>query len=195
MAGGIKLTMYLDMDEVICDFLGKLLREYNMRYNKNIKIEDIKSWSLEQYIGKEGIGLFKQPLFFSDLEPIPNAIETIRCLIEEGREIFIISSPVNEYCVFDKYKWVKKHMPFFPIGNLVLVGNKKDLLIQLNVEGNDILFDDCPAFLECFSGISICMDMPYNKEVKCNYRVKNWDEFKVIVDKLNPIHMKEEVVI
>ena len=34
----MKLPIFLDMDEVICDFLEKLFAVYNKQYNKNITI-------------------------------------------------------------------------------------------------------------------------------------------------------------
>lgn len=170
--------IYLDMDEVICDFLGKLLTVYNSMYCKNVKKEDIEGWSLKQYIGEEGIRLFNKPGFFADLEPVDNALATIQFLQYEGREVFIISSPANEYSVFDKYLWVKKHLPFFPIGNLILVGDKGKLLSQID---KGFLFDDCPKYLESFGGVSVCMDMPYNKEAKCDHRVSSWEEFYEVV--------------
>lgn len=168
--------IYLDMDEVICDFLGKAINAYNSTYGGNVKIEDIKEWSLEQYIGKEGIALFHHPGFFADLDPLPDALEVITRL-QSKHEIFIISSPTNEYCVFDKYKWVKTHLPSFPIGNLILVGNKGDLLSQID---SGILFDDCPKYLESFGGISVCMNMPYNQNAQCDYRVNDWMEFYTV---------------
>ncbi|MFA5558820.1 MAG: hypothetical protein WDA59_05095 [Methanofastidiosum sp.] len=172
------LPLFFDMDEVICDFLSKLFDTYNKIYNKNIKISDIKEWSLLKYIGTEGIKLFEQPGFFSDLEPIENAIETIKILLKQNRKIFIVSSPISEHCVFDKYQWVKKYMPFFPIANLVLVGNKGDLLTNIK---NGVLFDDCPRYLECFGGVSVCMDMPYNQGARCDFRVRSWEEFHNII--------------
>lgn len=177
-----KLPIWIDMDEVICDFLGKLLIVYNQIYNKNIKISDIKKWSLKQYIGKEGIELFKQPGFFADLQPIQNSLEIINKLLKEDKEIFIISSPTNEHCVFDKYQWIKNNLPSFPIGNLVLVGNKGDLLTKID---DGILFDDNVDYLMKFKGISVCMDMPYNQGVKCKYKIFNndWNKFYEIISK------------
>jgi len=168
--------IYLDMDEVICDLLGKLLNTYNHLYNKNVKIKDIKQWSLEPYIGKEGIELFKQPGFFADLDLIGDAASVIEHLRYIGKEIFIITSPVNEYSALDKCLWIKRYLPFFPVANLILVGNKGKLLSQIK---DGILFDDCPEYLESFGGISVCMDMPYNKNTKCSHRIvdKDWWEF------------------
>jgi len=37
-----KLTIYLDLDEVICKLLNKLCRIYNYKYDKNLKPNDIK---------------------------------------------------------------------------------------------------------------------------------------------------------
>ena len=136
-----KLTIYLDLDEVICKLLDK--------YDKNLKPNDIKTYSLSQYIGEKGIKILKQPGFFRMLEPIEGAIETIEKLVNDGNEVFIISSPMNEYSVFEKYKWVKEYLPFFDIKNLILVGNKGDLLSRINGEGG-VLFDDCPAYLREF---------------------------------------------
>ena len=179
-----KLTIYLDLDEVICKLLDKLCRIYNYKYDKNLKPNDIKTYSLSQYIGEKGIEILKQPGFFRMLEPIEGSIETIEKLVNNGNEVFIISSPMNEYSVFEKYLWVLTHLPFFDVRNLILIGNKGDLLSRLDDE-NSILFDDCPEYVSKFNGMSVVMDRAYNKElivgVDCDYRVSGWNEFYEIV--------------
>ena len=166
--------LWIDMDEIICNFLGKLLYQCKEKLNIDIKLSDIKQWELKHYIDEEGIKLFNTKGFFADLEPIDGAIEYLEKLHDEGHKIFIISSPQNEYCVFEKYQWVKKYLPFFPIGNLILVGNKGELLSKIY---DGILFDDCGKYLEMFRGISVAMDMPYNKDADCDFRVGSWEEF------------------
>jgi len=37
-----KLTLYIDMDEIICKFLEELCSEYNYKYNKRIKYLTLK---------------------------------------------------------------------------------------------------------------------------------------------------------
>jgi len=98
--------------------------------------------------------------------------------------VFIISSPMNEHSVFEKYLWCKQYLPFFDIRNLILVGNKSELLSRIDGE-DSVLFDDCPAYLREFNGITVVMDREYNKElvvgVDCDYRVSGWDEFYEVV--------------
>jgi len=181
-----KLTLYIDIDETICKFLEKLCSEYNNKYNKNIKVSDIKTWSLNTYMdGDKAFEIINSPGFFGSLEPIEDAIETIEKLVNDGHEIFIISSPSNEYSVYEKYKWIRKHLPFFDIRNLILVGNKGELLSRINGD-NSILFDDCPEYVSKFNGVSVVMDREYNKElivgVDCDFRVDGWDEFYGVVE-------------
>jgi len=179
----MKIPIFLDMDEIITQFLNKLCLEYNNKYNKNLKPSDIKSYSLLQYIGEEGCKIFNTPGFFSSLKPIKDSIQTIEKLLNDNNEVFIITSPMmNKYSIVEKFLWIKEYLPFFPIKNLILVGNKGDLLEKLN---GGILFDDCPLYIKKFNGITVVMDREYNQDVECDYRVNNWDEFYKIVKEIN----------
>jgi len=186
----VKLTLYIDMDEVICKFLEELCSEYNYKYNKRIKISDIKTWSLNTYMdGDKAFEIINSPGFFGSLEPIEGAIETIEKLINDRYEVFIISSPSNEYSVYEKYLWIRKHLPFFDIRNLILVGNKGELLSRIDTcedNGNyNVLFDDCPEYIRRFNGVKVVMNRKYNRDlivgVDCDFRVKDWDEFYEII--------------
>jgi len=183
-----KLPLYIDMDEVICKFLEELCSEYNYKYNKRIKISDIKTWSLNTYMdGDKAFEIINSPGFFGSLEPIEGAIETIEKLVNDDRyEVFIITSPSNEHSVFEKYKWIQQNLPFFDVRNLILVGNKGDLLSRIGNDG--ILFDDCPEYLSKFNGVRVVMDRAYNRElvvgIDCDYRVSEWSEFYEVVERL-----------
>jgi len=171
------------MDEVSVDMLSSLCFKYNEKYNKNLKVSDIKTYNLAQYIGNEGFEIINKPGFFMQLQAIGGAIETIKKLINNGLyEVFIVSSPMNEHSVFEKFLWVKEYLPFFNIRNLILVGNKGELLEKL--DGNGILFDDCPDYVRRFRGITVVMDREYNKDIKCDFRVSNWDEFYKVVKEI-----------
>lgn len=171
------MKIHLDMDEVIVDFLGDLLHQYNKRYGHNIKITDITEWELEKTIGKEGTAIFRQPGFFRQLKPMPGALAAIRKLHDDGHKIFIISSPQNAYSVFEKYLWVEEYLPYL-LSNLILTENKIDLIRMLDY---GVLFDDCADYLDAYFGVTVAMDMPYNKKANPTYRVKNWEEFLSII--------------
>ena len=186
-----KLTIYLDLDEVICKLLDKLCRIYNYKYDKNLKPNDIKTWSLNTYMdGDKAFEIINSPGFFGSLELIEGAIETIEKLVNNDKyEVFIISSPSNEFSVFEKYLWIRKHLPFFDIRNLILVGNKGELLSRIDTcedNGNyNVLFDDCPEYIRRFNGVKVVMNRKYNRDlivgVDCDFRVKDWDEFYEII--------------
>ena len=170
--------IFIDMDDVICDFITELCDRLHKKYNKKVTPSQITTWTLSDHIGNDWLEIIQEPGYFKSLKPIDGAIDTINKLIEENREVFIITSPMNEYSVFEKYLWVKEYLPFFPINNLILVGNKGDILSKIN---NGILFDDCPEYLEKFNGITVTMDKPYNWNVKSDFRVSNWDDFYRVV--------------
>jgi len=170
--------IFIDMDDVICDFITELCDRLHKKYNKKVTPSQITTWTLSDHIGNDWLEIIQEPGYFKSLKPIDGAIDTINKLIEENREVFIITSPMNEYSVFEKYLWVKEYLPFFPINNLILVGNKGDILSKIN---NGILFDDCPEYLEKFNGITVAMDKPYNWNVKSDFRVSNWDDFYRVV--------------
>ena len=181
-----KLPLYIDIDEVIAKFLEELCSEYNYKYNKRIKISDIKTWLLNTYMdGDKAFEIINSSGFFGSLEPIEGSIETIKKLVNDDRyEVFIISSPSNEHSVFEKYKWIMGYLPFFDVNNLILVGNKGELLSRLDSD-NSLLFDDCPEYIRKFNGVSVVMNREYNRElivgVDCDYRVSGWDEFYGVV--------------
>jgi len=174
-----KPTIYIDLDNYILDMLSYLCQEYNYKYNKNLKPNDIKTYSLKDYIGNEGFEIINSPGFFANLKPIEGSIETIEKLLNDGLyEVFIVSSPSNEFSVFEKYQWIQKYLPFFNIRNLILVGNKGELLERLD---GGILFDDCPEYIEKFKGITVVMNRKYNQDIECDFRVGGWSEFYEVV--------------
>ncbi len=174
--------IWLDMDDVICDFITELCNRLHKNYNKLITPSQITTWTLSDHMGNDWKEIIEKPGFFISLKPIDGAINTINRLIKNNRKTFIISSPTNEHSVFEKYLWVKEYMPFFPIRNLILVGNKGDILSKV---GNGILFDDCPEYLDKFQGVTVAMDKPYNQDVITDFRINNWDDFYKIVNCLD----------
>lgn len=113
----MKKILYLDMDWVLADFWKK------------------KNFLIEKWVDRDT--KFSQiPNFFSDLEPIPWAIEAFEELYDFF-DIYILSSPSwnNETSRGDKAKWIKKYLWEKTYKRLILT-HRKDLNIW------DFLVDD-----------------------------------------------------
>jgi len=164
------MIIYLDMDEVICDMLTPLCKEYSKITGQNFTINSIEEYCLKKFPGIRDI--FLKPGFFINLKPVRNSIEVISQLYIQGRhELFIASDPGGVgHVANEKLQWIEKYLPFLLPKN-VFLGSRKELL------RGDLIFDDNPNYIEAFNGISVIMDKPYNKSAAANFRVKSWSEF------------------
>lgn len=175
----IIIKLLIDMDEVICDFLGELCRRYNQLTGAEIYPEQLKQYDLTSFVGEIGKSIFLRPDFFSELKAFPHAVETLKKLYIEGYHLIVATDAKGDsHVAADKKNWIKRHLPFLPSTNFI-ISSEKHLL------DGDLFFDDSPDVLNWFSGIKVVMDRPYNKEVK-GYRIFNndWLQFYSLVKSL-----------
>ena len=176
---GDDMRLILDMDEVICDFLGKLCEDYNALNQSNLTPEKIDKYELAGFIGSEGKSLFLRAGFFDQLKPFPSAKSVIKMLYDEGHDIIIATNALGHPDVAaDKCRWTTQHLPFIYPDNFFIASKKH--LIQ-----GDLIFDDSPHVLNKFPGIKVVMDRPYNKDVN-GHRIfnNNWIEFYELINRL-----------
>lgn len=160
-----EFRIIFDMDEVITQFLKKLLSVYNERYNTNLMINDIFNWQFTDDFHK----IFQEKGFFEDLEPYPKAIETIQDLKEDGFDIIIATDAGGDpEIAYSKLKWIDEYMPFINRQKEVIITGSKHLI------NADLIIDDSPIHLESFPLLKIAIDRPYNRKVqeKC-FRIYN----------------------
>jgi len=160
----------LDLDGVVVGFFQKLVAMYNKRYsNDPLTLDDINC-ELEQ-LGPERaerlIGMFNEPGWFLDLEPLPGAINTISHYINGGYQIVICTAParytdgrINGTSAAEKFVWIQEHLPM--LGNRITIAQHKE-----DVNG-DLFLDDTPyqVINWCESnpgGIGVLIDQPWNK--------------------------------
>jgi 5'(3')-deoxyribonucleotidase/uncharacterized protein with PQ loop repeat len=171
-----KLRVAVDMDEVIADAFGKMLRAYNERTGRNITREQIASEGIEVMFAPEfltpelKIALDELPhdrSFFGDLELMEGAQESLRELAKDF-EIFIASAAMDVPSSFDaKYQWLKQHFPFIPQSHYIFCGDKSIL-------NADFLVDDRPRHFEHFRGTGILFTAPHNVNRAAKLRASNW---------------------
>lgn len=126
----IKRKLFVDMDGVIVDFDGYMLKH-------NLTADAIKQ--------KKGAYL--------EMEPIPGALEALKKVIAMGFDVWIATKPPTgvSHAYSDKAEWVFKHIP--ELSKKIIITPHKGLL----GDENDILCDDRPhkAFCSEFKGTVI----------------------------------------
>ena len=194
------ITLLIDMDAILVDILKTWIPEINNRFKENLSLEDVNNWNVGECCkaGNQVYEILHEKDFFFNLDPVPNAIETMKRLQEEGFEIFILTAPIMDspFVFQEKIRWVQKHLPFFDI-NRVIFSNFKN-----QIKG-DILFDDAPKNIDAFDRTSVIMDYPFNQGIqnKKAVRVKSWDEFYSFVHeykekkKIESLTMKHGLII
>lgn len=170
-----KYKITIDMDEVLCHFMPKLVELYS------IDISEVTSWNIDKHMpgATETISI---PGFYYDLKPLDGAVDGMKKLIEDGHDVVITtaSPKSSRYAYEDKREWVMKYLPFFDMNNFISA-HRKDLI------GCDIMFDDGPHNIASFKGKTVLMKRPWNDNVVdiADHVVESWEEFLAIVDEMS----------
>jgi len=124
--------MFVDMDGVLCDFKGSYL-----------------AWKKDHPEIEYPQSQFG---FFSNLEPLPGAIDAFK-ILEEHYEVYILTRPsiYNLMCYTEKADWIKRYLGFHVLENLILSCDKS-LVIG---KGNYLIDDDIHANQLDFEGTLI----------------------------------------
>lgn len=156
------MRILVDMDEVLVDFMGPLINQYNAIYNKSLTREDITGWSLPE--GMCEIYKDESRNFFVGLSPLPASRWGMDHISKH--DAIIASSPSLEaHIAKQKMIWVENYFPEFPL----VLTERKDIFEA------DVLIDDAIHNLTGFSGWKIVMDRPWNRSYEgAEYRVKGW---------------------
>lgn len=166
----------IDLDSTLNNLNEVWIERYNKDYCDNLTQEDIVKWEINEIVKPEcGENIFEylhEPNFFYNLNIKDDAKETVDFLAK-NYELYIVTAYSPDTCL-DKSNWIKKHKLNIDDKNIIFINNKG--LLDL-----DYLIDDGPHNFDNFSGNGLLFDMPYNKHIKSNKklkRVETWTEVK-----------------
>lgn len=132
------MVIGIDLDSTLNNLLEVWVTRYNQLWNDSLQTNDIDCWDLSQCVkpecGKKIYDILLEDGLFKNLGLRKHADVFVESLLRDSHDVYIITAYQPEV-VNDKIDWVKKHLPFFPINNLMFVNNKQ--IVKL-----DVLIDD-----------------------------------------------------
>jgi len=176
------MNIGIDCDDVVCDLGNAWILKYNQDYDDNLKKEDITQWDVSQFVkkecGKKVFEYFNDPILYLKCLEIPNSLNCINILKEQGHNILFISACMPK-TMEAKYEWLKKHNYINSINEFIAIYDKS----LINV---DILLDDKPETIQKFPNGKMLYSQPWNQSYNLP-RVNNWEEFIKFVKKYNDL--------
>ena len=158
------MKVAVDIDNVLVDTSRAVIDYINERIPINLKMEDIHDYYIEKALPEQYRWVikfaFEDKEMWKKVKVIPEAVEYLRKLYDEGHEIYFVTSslPSNLY---KKIKHLERNLDFFPKNYI------KKYTINTSIKQiirADVLVDDC---LQNFVGdreyFGICYKYPWNQ--------------------------------
>jgi 5'(3')-deoxyribonucleotidase len=161
----------VDMDEVLADAVGKLIRLYNAEFSENLTVQDMWGHWMVNVLPPSRqdrlMAYLQEKDFFDDLAVMPDSQRVLERL-SHRYEIFIATAAMEFPNSFGpKFRWLERHFPFLSPTRFVFCGDKSILHA-------DYLIDDMPRHFERFAGKGVLFTAAHNAKVVTPLRVNNW---------------------
>ena len=169
-----KLTILVDIDNVLNNFAQLVVKFYNEDYKTNTTFEDVHEYSLENALNtttEKLIPYFNSEELLIACEP-PKGAQKYLKILNELSNIYIVTARDFKQ-LFNIDEWFTKWFPY--IENQQLIRCRDKHLVQ-----GDIRIDDHYDNLKASKCGKILFSYPYNANVDLTneliYRVYNWEE-------------------
>ena len=170
-------TILVDIDDTIEYLCKAWVKWLNKQYGTSVKYEDITEWDISSFfptLSKDQVFYpLHQPEFWEFVEPMPDAVEYLKKLIDDGFQLYLCTT-TDYRNVKPKYEYIiKRYFPYIDWHHIIVTSNKQ----MVNA---DILVDDGIHNLEGGKYHGILFTAPHNKNYDAErggfQRVNNWAE-------------------
>ena len=176
------MIILIDMDDTMEQLLRAWLRAVNKKYNRNAVYDEVRAWDVSKaYPGlthDQVYGVLSEPGFWKTVEPMPDAPQVIRRLMDRGHEVFVVTASTYDTVHQRMEDHLFRHFPFLSPEQVIITFRKQ--LLQ-----GDILIDDGVHNLEGGSYKKILVTAPYNEDYDAEghgmIRVNSWKEIEAAV--------------
>lgn len=177
-----KLTILVDLDDVMNDLLDTWIMFLNSMYQLRVSKNDIREWDMRKAfptLSDDEIYLpLRMPWLWKRVTPKEHAVNTVRKLTEDGHRVVVVTAS-HPSTVGDKLKLFLFHyFPFLTYKDVVITYDKT--LIR-----GDVLIDDAPHNLVGGEYKGIVFTAPHNIDFDAEgagfLRANNWDDVYTII--------------
>lgn len=181
-----KLKIGCDIDNIINNLTKLWNEELNEKYNiqPNVKLEDIKEWNMSKAFPTLTIEQIIEPLvddkLWHKLQPIKDSQKYLK-LLNDNYELYLITS-TDYRNISAKMKWLNNFFPFIDWEQIIVIKKKQMIYV-------DVLIDDAIHNLVDGDYIKICLDYPWNRNIKDKEheinRVFDWQGIYSEIEKIS----------
>lgn len=170
-----RLTVLVDMDDVLEDLLGAWVAALNGQYGLSVQKDSITDWDVSKFFPTLTKPQVFAPIYSDDfwrtVQPIDGATDVLQQLIADGHTVYIVTSSSHETLSVKMTDVLFKYFPFLKWDDVIVTHHKQ--LVR-----GDVLVDDGVHNLEGGDYLKILMDSPhnrgYNAEENGMHRVTDW---------------------
>lgn len=185
-----RLKVGVDLDGVVCDFVGAFLARIEAEYHRRLHREEICRCNIVEILGISPLrvaNLEIEAIRSGRIKPIPSAVEALRYIIERHFVAFVTSRPPTTEAITQV--WLTRHK--LPCDQLYWVarGCKGELAKKLDLDF--IVDDSVEELLSVFDEHPACrllvFDQPWNQTLNLGAkltRVRGWEEVTRTINNL-----------
>lgn len=153
------LTVAVDLDDTVWDFVSPLLERYNKAYNDNVKKEQITDWNIHSFLKPECKCIFAEfgdDDFYSKLRIKPSTKRRLKCINRHANLYFVTAC--HSATMLNRSKALTRELPWFNDNQLVKLGAKQKFKCDYLVDDS---IDNC---IDVY-GEALLVAQPWNKKV------------------------------
>lgn len=180
-----KLTILVDMDDVLEHFVDNWIFAINEKFDRNVDPKTLNSWEiLHLYPGISELEMeqiLESPDFWKKVKPIDGAVETMKKLIDDGHDVYVATSSWYKTLVPKMDEVLFKYFDFLKWDKVIVAKDK--WMIR-----GDVVIDDGIHNLKNRDDNSLKLlftathNKSYDAEANGFIRVNNWkDVYREIV--------------
>ena len=153
------LTVAVDLDDTVWDFVSPLLERYNKAYNDNVRKEQITDWNIHSFLKPECKSIFAEfgdDDFYSKLRIKPSTKRRLKFINRHANLYFVTAC--HSATMLNRSKALARELPWF----------NDSQLVKLNVKQNfncDCLVDDCIGNCIDTAGEAFLVAQPWNSKI------------------------------